>query len=48
MSKVKNLRVVIYSLIAIVFLVLTFVVDWLFIIPAAIIMFNNQKELKKK
>jgi len=46
--KIKNPKVVIYSLIALFFLYLTFTVDWLFIIPAAIIMFINQKELFKK
>jgi len=43
----KNLKVVILSIIAIICLVLTFTVDWLFIIPAVIIMFINQKELFK-
>jgi len=42
-----NPKVVILSLIAIVFLVLTFTVDWLFIIPAALIAWINNKELKK-
>jgi len=40
-----NLRIVIYSLIALGFIYLTFAVDWLFIIGAVIIMFLNQKEL---
>tara|TARA_Y100000034_G_C6832289_1_gene375787 strand:+ start:953 stop:1087 length:135 start_codon:yes stop_codon:yes gene_type:complete len=43
----KNPKVVILSLIAIGFLVLTFLVDWLFIIPAVIIWFWNTKLLKK-
>ena len=46
--KIKNPKVVVYSLIALFFLFLTFTVDWLFIIPAVIIMFINQKELFKK
>ncbi len=46
--KMKNPKVVLYSLIALFFLFLTFTVDWLFIIPAVIIMFLNQKELLKK
>ncbi|MBD3247262.1 hypothetical protein GF378_01430 [Candidatus Pacearchaeota archaeon] len=46
--KVKNPKVVVYSIIALFFLYLTFAVDWLFIIPAVIIMFINQKELMKK
>ena len=44
----KNIKVVIQSLIAIGFLVLTFTVDWLFIIGAVILMILNQKELMKK
>ena len=44
----KNPKVVLYSLIALVFLVLTFVVHWYFIIPAVILMLLNQKELFKK
>lgn len=44
----KNKKVVIYSLIALGFIVLTFTVDWLFIIPAVILLLINQKELMKK
>ncbi|MBW6442685.1 hypothetical protein K0A97_02780 [Patescibacteria group bacterium] len=47
-KKVKNkpnLKVTILSLIAIIFLVLTFTVHWLFIMGAIIIMLINQKEL---
>jgi hypothetical protein len=44
----KNNKVVIYSIIALGFLVLTFLVDWLFIIGAVILMVLNQKELMKK
>jgi fumarate reductase subunit C len=44
----KNPRVVLYSLIALGFIVLTFTVDWLFIIPAVILLIINQKELMKK
>ncbi|MBU1129069.1 MAG: hypothetical protein KJ949_00365 [Nanoarchaeota archaeon] len=43
----KNPKVVIFSIIALGFLVLTFLVDWLFIIPAVILMYLNQKELMK-
>lgn len=46
-SKV-NYRVIIYSLIAFGFLVLTFLVDWLFIIGAAVMMWLNNKELTKR
>jgi len=44
----KNPKVVILSLVAIACLVLAFIHDWLWIIPAAIIMAYNQKELFKK
>lgn len=40
-------KVVLLSIVALVFLYLTFTVDWIFIIPAVIIMFVNQKELTK-
>ena len=43
-----NLKVVIYSILALGFLVLTFLVDWIFIIGAAVLMFLNQRELMKK
>jgi len=46
--KIKNSRVVIYSIIALGFLFLTFKVDWLFIIGAVVLMFLNQRELNKK
>lgn len=48
MKRKINWKVVIYSIIALGFLVLTFLVDWLFIIGAVIFMFLNQKELMKK
>jgi len=44
----KNNKIVIFSLIALVFLILTFLIDWIFIIPAVILMILNQKELNKK
>ncbi len=43
-----NIKVVIQSIIAIGFLVLTFTVDWIFIVGAVILMILNQKELMKK
>ncbi|MEK6926307.1 MAG: hypothetical protein AABW50_03445 [Nanoarchaeota archaeon] len=43
-----NWKVVTYSLAALACLALTFFVDWLFIIPAAILMILNQRELFKK
>lgn len=44
----KNPKVVLYSIIALGFLYLTFIVDWLFIIPAVILMILNQRELMRK
>ena len=44
----RSPKVVVYSIIALGFLYLTFTVDWIFIIGAAILMFLNQKELMKK
>lgn len=44
----KDLQVVLNSVIALGFLVLTFIVDWLFIIPAVILMAINQKRIMKK
>jgi len=46
--KIKNPRVVILSIIALGFLVLTFLVDWVFMIPVLIILYLNQKELMRK
>lgn len=43
-----NLKVVLLSIVALGFMALTFLVDWLFIIGAVIIIFINQKELMKK
>ena len=44
----KNKKVTILSIIALVCIVLAIVIDWLFLIPAVIIMIYNQKELIKK
>lgn len=43
-----NLKVVISSIIALICLVLMYKVDWLFIIPAIIIAYINQKTLTSK
>lgn len=43
-----NIKVIIYSLIALGFIALTFLVDWIFIIGAVMILYLNQKELMKK
>jgi len=40
-----NVKVVIYSIIALGFMVLTFLVDWMFIIGAVIMIWLNQREL---
>ena len=44
----KNPKVVIFSIIALGFLVLTFLVDWFFIIGAVVLMILNQRELMEK
>jgi len=43
-----NLKITILALIALGFAVLSFTINWLFIIPAVIIYLINQKELYKK
>jgi hypothetical protein len=43
-----NYRVIIYSLLALGFLYLTYTVDWMFIVGAAILMVLSQRELMKK
>ena len=49
MSRKKpNIKVIIYSLIALVFVALTFLVDWMFIIGAVIMIWLNQRELMRK
>ena len=45
--KKPNFKIIIYSLTAMVFVVLSFVVDWMFIIPAVVLVWLNQKELMK-
>ena len=47
--KIKNPRVVIYSIIALGFIALSFITrEWLYLIGAVVLMVLNQKELKKK
>ncbi|MBS3086368.1 hypothetical protein J4422_01570 [Candidatus Pacearchaeota archaeon] len=43
----KNPKVVFLSFLALVFVILTFAIDWLFIIPAVVLIFINQRELMK-
>lgn len=48
MKRKPNWKVVIFSLLALGFLALSFLIDWLFIIGSVIFMILNQKELIKK
>jgi len=43
-----NLKVMILSIIALIFMALTFLMDWKFIIGAAVIIWLNQIELTRK
>lgn len=43
----KNLKVVVFSILALICIALAFLVDWLFLIGAIILMILNQKELIK-
>jgi len=47
-SKKINWKIVIYSIIALGFVALTFFVDWIFIIGAIVMVYLNQRELTKK
>ena len=44
----KNPKVVIFSIFALGFLVLTFLFNWIFIIGAVVLMILNQRELMEK
>lgn len=46
-NKKINWKIVIFSIIALICLVLMYFVSWYFIIPAAILMILNQRELMK-
>ena len=46
-SKKPNIKIIIFSLIAFGFIALTFLVDWIFIIGAVVIIWLNQRELMK-
>ncbi|MBI3623454.1 hypothetical protein HY212_05250 [Candidatus Pacearchaeota archaeon] len=48
MKKKTNWPVVFLSLVALGFIALTFLVDWIFIIGAVVIFFVNQRLLGKK
>ena len=43
-----NKKVIIYSIIALICLALMFLVDWLFVVPAAFMIWLNQRELSRK
>jgi hypothetical protein len=43
-----NPKVIAYSLIALSFLAMTFLVDWIFIIGAVVMVYLNQRELMRK
>jgi hypothetical protein len=47
MKNKPNPKVIIFSILALGFLALTFFVDWIFIVGAVILMYLNQKELMK-
>jgi len=47
-SKKMNVRVVLYSFIALIFMWLTFTVDWIFIVGALFMIYLNKKELYKE
>ena len=47
-NKMKNPKVIFLSLLALIFIILSFVGNWIFIIPAVILVFINQRELMKK
>lgn len=48
MKRKTNWKVVIFSVLALGFIALTFFVDWIYIIGAVIFMTLNQRELMKK
>jgi hypothetical protein len=41
-------KIIFYSILALGFLALTYLVDWIFIIGAVVLVYFNQKELFKK
>ena len=50
MQKTKNKvnkKVILYSILALISIALMFIVDWIFIAPAAYLVWLNQKELSK-
>ncbi|MFA5258855.1 MAG: hypothetical protein WC979_06065 [Candidatus Pacearchaeota archaeon] len=47
-NKKINWKVVIYSILGLACVVLSFTIDWAFLLPAVILMLLNQRELNKK
>ena len=47
MVKKVNWKVIIQSILALAFLAMTFLVNWLFMIPVGILIWLNQRELLK-
>ncbi len=43
----KNPKVVIYSLLALAFLALSFLVNWMFILGSVVLIYLNSKEMNK-
>jgi len=43
--KKPNIKIIVYSVIAFGFLALTFLIDWIFIIGAVVMIWLNQREL---
>ena len=48
MKQKINIKVILQSILALISLVLTFTIDWLFIILTLILIYLNQRELMKK
>jgi hypothetical protein len=44
-DKPFNLKVIAYSLVALACIALAFAIDWIFLVPAAVLMWLNQREL---
>jgi len=47
-SRGINWKVVVYSVLGLICIVLSFKIDWAFLLPAVIFMLLNQRELSKK
>ena len=47
-QKEINWKVVIYSIIALICLALVYFISWIFLIPVAVLIWLNQRELMKK